>query len=42
MKNVVLVSGNANNNVKAGVFYVNSNNTSSNANSNISARLSLF
>jgi hypothetical protein len=38
---VVAVGGNANNSVKAGAFYVNSNNDSSNDNSNIGSRLSL-
>jgi len=39
---VVALGGNANNSVKAGAFYVNSNNVSSNDNSNIGSRLSLF
>lgn len=40
-KRVVHVSGNSNNSSKAGVFYGNSNNSFSNDNSNIGARLSL-
>jgi len=39
---VVLVGGNANNSVKAGSFYVNSNNSFTNSNSSISGRLYLF
>lgn len=39
---VLLVGSNANNSVKAGVFYVNSNNSSSNANSNIGSHLCLL
>lgn len=39
---VFIVGSNANNSVKAGVFISNSNNTSSNANSNIGSRLYLF
>jgi len=36
----MLVSGSANNGTNAGLAYVNSNNTPSNANTNISAQLS--
>lgn len=39
---VLLVGSNANNSVKAGVFYVNSNNSSSNAHSNIGSHLCLL
>jgi hypothetical protein len=39
---VAALGGNANNSVKAGAFYVNSNNSSANDNSNIGSRLSLW
>ena len=39
---VLLLGSNANNSVTAGVFYVNSNNSSSNANSNIGSHLCLL
>lgn len=39
---VAHVGGNANNSVKAGVSYLNANNDSTNANSNIGRRLNLF
>lgn len=43
LSRVVIVGGNANNGSNAGLFYVNSNNDSSNANRNIGTRLnSLF
>jgi len=38
----VKFGGNANNSANAGAFYVNSNNTSSNANVNIGRRLCLW
>jgi hypothetical protein len=39
---VAKLSGNANNSSKAGAFYLNANNTSSNLNQNIASHLSLF
>lgn len=41
-KRVVHVGSNANNSAKVGVFYVNANNDSSNANSNIGTHLCLL
>lgn len=39
---VVIVSGNANNSANTEAFYVNANNDSGNANSNISSQVSLL